>query len=403
MHRSLLFSLLLVGVSLPALAGSQLEGRFYLSKRTYSAGEPIFLIFEVENKGTQPVMIKTADPLNFCGGYEIEVEEAKSQQSSDCYGGVGGSCASSGEILKPSGRHVDRILLNKSYNLRQPGRYSLRVTHDLPYGPGDGDLGMLEPNGAHETFAAQLEIILESSEASELKPEFQKYLLGLQSSDARRRTEAAEVIADLAPTFLEGTISQMLDSKQLRYFAIRGLRNLGTPTAHNALLSFVKNSPPNQDAGEYQDAIRYLGEIGDSNDVPILLKVAQANPPDSYSSDVAIESAGKVGGDDAVPLLVADLTNPSIDVRQSAVRGLYATGSRNAVPVLIGLLRSTEERVSGTAEFGLQVLTHRSATEATSAANPAVTYTKWTQWWDTHRETASIYKRDQCGDIVPLE
>lgn len=406
MSRHLIFQLLLVSLSLPALAGSQLDGRFYLSKEKYPAGEPVFLVFEVENKGTQPVMIQTAEPLSFCGGYTIEVEGPKWQESIGsfgCYGGVGGSCASSDEVLKPGGRHIDRILLNQSYNLRRPGRYSLRVSHELPYGPGDGDLSMLYPGGIHETFDGQLEIVLESSEDSELKPEFQKYLLGLRSDDPRRRIEAANVIADLAPPFLEGTISQMLDSPDLKYFAVRGLRNLGTPTAHQALASFVKNSQPRQETGAYQDAIRYLGQIGDHNDLAMLLQVAHANPPDSYSREVAMESAGEVGGDDAVPLLVAELKDPSINVKQSAVRALYLTGSSNAVPVLIELLRSTEERVSGTAEFGLQVLTHRSATEPNSGMTPATTYAKWNRWWNTHRDSVTIFKYDQCGDVVPLE
>ena len=116
-----------------------------------------------------------------------------------------------------------------------------------------------------------------------------------------------------------------------------------------------------------------------------------------------MESAGKVGGDDAVPLLAAELKDRSIDVRQSAVRALSLTSSRNAVPVLIELLRSPEERVSGTAEFGLQVLTHRSATEPNSGAIPATTYAKWIRWWNSHRDSATIFKHDQCGDLVPLE
>jgi HEAT repeats len=393
-------------VSLPALAGSQLNGRFYLSKEEYAGGEPVFLIFELENKGTQPVMIHTADPLSFCGGYDIEVEGAKRQESFwsfGCYGGVGGSCISSAEVLKPGGRHIDRILLNQTYDLRRPGTYSLRVSHELPYGPGDGDLTMLYPGGAHETFDAQLEIVLEYSQDSELKPEFQKYLLGLRSDDPRRRTEAANVIANLAPPFLEATISQMLDSPDLKYFAVRGLRNLGTPTAHQALVSFVRSSQPKQETGAYQDAIRYLGQIGDRNDLDMLLLVARANPPDSSSRELAMESAGEVGGDDAVPLLVAELKDPSIDVKQAAVRALYLTGSTNAVPVLIELLRSAEVRVSDTAEFGLRVLTHRSATEPNSGVTPATTYAKWNRWWNTHRHSVTIFKYDQCGDVVPLE
>jgi hypothetical protein len=403
MFRSLIFQLLLVGLSLPALAGSQLVGRFYLSKEKYPTGEPVFLVFEVENKGTQAVMIKTADPLSFCGGYTIDLQGVQTQEPFGCYDGVGGSCASGGEVLKPGGKHVDRILLNQSYDLRRTGTYLLRVSHELPYGPGDGDLTKLYPGGTHETFDTQLEIVLEPSRDSELKPEFQKYLLDLQSGDPLRRIRAAKIIANLAPPFLEGTILRMIESPDLTLFAVRGLHNLGTPTAHQALVSFVKNTQPTQESGAYQEAIRYLGQIGDHNDLAVLLQVAHANPPDSYSRELSMESAGEVGGDDAVPLLVAELKDRSIDVKQSAVRALYLTGSRNAVPVLIELLLSPEERVSGTAEFGLQVLTHRSGEEPNSGVIPAPIYAKWTRWWNTYRDSATIFKYDQCGNAVPLD
>jgi HEAT repeat protein len=238
-------------------------------------------------------------------------------------------------------------------------------------------------------------------------PAIEKALATLDALEADHRKantlEAAEVIANLAPAFLERTILQMLDSPKLRYFAVRGLHNLGTPTAHQALVSFVKDSPPTQETGAYQDAIRYLGQIGDRNDLTVLLQVAHANAPDSYSRGVAMESAGEVGGDDAVPLLTTELKDRSLDVRQSAVRALYLTGSRNAVPVLIELLRSPEERVSGTAEFGLQVLTHRSAMEPSPGVTSPGNYAKWMRWWNTQGDSATIFKYDQCGDFLPLE
>jgi hypothetical protein len=338
-----------------------LEGHFYLSKEKYLAGEPVFLVFEVQNRGDHPVMMKTGNAWSFCGGYKIEVEGAKSLDSFGCHGGGGGSCGISHEVLKPGSRHIDRILLNESYDLRQAGNYSLHVSHELRYGPSDGDGIMPISDDTRERFDARLGIILEVSRDGELKPEFQRYLLELQSDDARQKNEAANVIANLAPTFMERTITHMLDAPNLRYFGVRGLRNLGTPTAHQALLSFVKNSPPTQVSGPHQDAIRYLGEIADLNDLPVLLQVAHENAPNSYCREVAMESAGRAGGADAVPLLVEELKNTSIEVRQAPVRALYLTGSRSAVPILIELLRLPNEQASGTAEFGLEVLTHRSA------------------------------------------
>lgn len=137
---------------------------------------------------------------------------------------------------------------------------------------------------------------------------------------------------------------------------MEGLRNLGTPSAHRALAEFVKNSPPTNVVGPYQEALRYLGEVGDAGDIPILLAAARANTPDSFSRMLAIESAGMAGGAAAVPSLGRELNDPSFDTKQAAVRALYLTGSRAAVPVLIGLLRSPEWRVSLTAESGLQLL-----------------------------------------------
>jgi HEAT repeat protein len=293
--------------------------------------------------------------------------------------------------------------VNRTYDLRRPGRYSVHVSHELPYGPGDGDLTTLRPDGLHQTFDADLEIVLEASSELELKAEFERYLKDLHASDWQRRRDAAEVIANVAPPFLEDTIIQMLDSPGLRPFAVRGLHTLGTPAGHQALVNFVREFPPTSSAGEYQDAIRYLGDIGNRGDIALLLQVAHRNATGSYSQETAIESAGKAGAADAVPLLMAELNDQSIEVQQSAVRALYLTGSRDAVPVLIELLLSPEERLSGTAEFGLQVLTHFTATSPRSALNPAASYSKWIRWWNANRGSTTIFKYDQCGSLAPIE
>jgi hypothetical protein len=401
MLKSLTCLAFLVCLTVPGLANSTLEGHFYLSKQKYLAGEPVFLMFEVQNKGDQPVMIKTGNPWSFCGGYKIEVQGAKSLDSLGCQAAGGGSCGISYEVLKAGSKHIDRILLNESYDLRQAGNYSLHVSHGLRYGASDEDGTLPFTDETRERFDWEMEIVLEASRDGELRPEFQKYMLELHSDDARQRNEAANVIANLAPIFMEREITHMLDMPNLRYFGVRGLRNLGTPSAHQALLAFVKNSPPTQVSGAYQDAIRYLGEIGDANDLPVLLQAAHENSPGSFSQEVAMESAGRAGCDDAVPLLVEELKNTSVEVRQAAVRALYLTRSRSAVPILIALLRSPDERVSGTAEFGLEVLTHHAARQTNSTA--AVSYWTWTQWWNIHRNKAEIFKYDQCGDVLPLD
>ena len=76
MRRHLAFLVVLLSFCIPAVGTSPLDGHFYLSKPTFSAGEPIFLIFVVKNIGNEPVTIKTAAPSGICSEYEIEVEGA---------------------------------------------------------------------------------------------------------------------------------------------------------------------------------------------------------------------------------------------------------------------------------------------------------------------------------------
>lgn len=404
-HRIANFLVLpLILAPLQCRCAAQLDGSFALSQATYLAGEPVFLSFTVKNVSKQAIKISAADPLSFCGNFHFEIAGVRDRQSMPCMGGgFGGSCLSSAIVLSPGKSHTDRILLNARFDLRTPGSYSLHVTHRLKYVPAGESLADLERSEAYQDFEFQEQILIQPSQADELTPDFVQYMHALDSADSNARFDAAEVIAYLAPKFMESAILKMLDTPSLQDYGVEGLRNLGTTSAHRALADFVTNSPPTDVVGPYQKALRYLGEIGDASDIPILLNVARANAPDSYNRGLAIESAGRAGGAEAVPSLVTELNDPSVDTQQATVRALYLTGSRAAVPVLIGLLRSPEWRVSQTAEFGLQVLTHRSGAKTYSMNPPPPdTYSKWVRWWRTDGQTATIFKSDQCGNILPL-
>ena len=80
-------------------SAAQLDGSFSLTKASYLAGEPVVLLFTVKNIGSQPVLVRTADPLSFCSGYQFNLKGARNREANGCGPvGPGGSCASSGAI-----------------------------------------------------------------------------------------------------------------------------------------------------------------------------------------------------------------------------------------------------------------------------------------------------------------
>ena len=398
--QPLTLAMIFASVLAPALAESKLDGHFYLSKSSYIAGEPVLLIFEVKNTGRKPVMIRTADTRSPCGGFGIEVEGARNRQPSGCYPITGAVCFSSSEVILPGKTHTDRVLINHFYDLRQPGRFALHVTHWLPYRIGPFKRAQRMSGESNAKLEARLEIAIDPADGKDLEPEFQEYAQKLDSKDWKEELAAAGVIAEMAPPYMEGAILHMLEVRQLLNYGIEGLKNLNTPTAHRALANVVRTAPPGLDLNL---AITYLGEIGDSGDIQLLLDVAHASAPGMYSRELALVSAAEAGGAEAVPVLSGELMDESNMNRQSAVRALYMTGSRDAVPVLIELLRVPDARLNKSAEFGLEVLTHRTAAERPESIPPEVRYIKWAHWWMTHGASATIYKYDQCGERLPLE
>lgn len=312
----------------------------------------------------------------------------------------GGSCLSGFVPLAPGKSRTGRVLLNTRYDLRQPGHYPLRVRYRASYAPTGKSIPVAALWG-HQTFEKQLEIGLAPSKPDQLKPVFAPYLHELDSTDWRKRQEAVDVISLLAPAFLESTILHMLYTPDMQGVGVEGARNLGTSSAHRALAEFVKGSPTKFPA-LYQMALRYLGEIGNSSDVPILLEAAH-KAPDSETRRVAMAAAGEAGGAAAVPALETELHDPSKDTRDDAEDALSFTGSRSAAPVLIQLLRSPDERISSFAEYGLERLTHLSGAKMDGFHPPPPdAYSKWIRWWMFDSQTATIFKRDQCGEIKPI-
>lgn len=398
-RRLLLGTLLAV---LPCPVAAQFAVHFSLSKSTFLAGEPVFVDLTVRNVSKEPLQLETADPLTFCSGYRFALQGARDRDARTCSGGFAGSCLSGFADLAPGKSLTVRVLLNARFDIRRPGRYPLTVSYRATYAPA----GKALPSAAltsHQDFEKHLEVVLVPSKPDQLKQEFAPYLKELDSSDWQKRQKAAKVIAYLAPAFMEPEILRMFRTPGMQILGVQGLRDLGTPSARRALTEFLRDSPPTNIPGLYQEALRDLGKIGNSSDVPILLKAAHASAPASYTREVAIDAAAAAGGAAAIPALEAELQEPSKQARLDAVEALPLTGSRPAVPILIRLLQSPDVRLSSFAEYGLESLTHlRGARLDGMHPPPPSAFSKWNQWWGSRGLTATIFKPDQCGEIHPI-
>jgi hypothetical protein len=78
------FFAVLLGSRLTSTAAVQLEGRLYLDKGQYLTRKPIYLHFDLNTNGTEPMQVVSGNRYSFCGGYRIEMSSDPSADSSSC-------------------------------------------------------------------------------------------------------------------------------------------------------------------------------------------------------------------------------------------------------------------------------------------------------------------------------
>jgi hypothetical protein len=384
---------------LAGAAAAQVEGRLYLDKTNYLVGEPVYLNFELTNKGNEPVLFSGGSSYSFCGGYEIDVSTGPPPNQS-CLGGEGGSCISSKWALAPGEIREDKVLVNFEHDLSKPGLYTVHASRTLPYDSPNESL----PNIADEPRVKieaefQIQVGIGSDEA--LVPMFQPFLADLSSSIEKRQIEAARVIGSLAPTFLEDTIVSMVNSPVTRPYALIGLRRLNTPRSRARLASFVQDTPDY--SYDKEQAIKDLSEMDDAKYFPLLLDEARKWEPNQARDYVL--AAARLGREAAMPYVVSLLGSSEPFSRGNALMALPETGSRQAVPLLIEALKDPDVDFGRLASLGLVQLTHRSPFEdgRISGESPSAEYRDWTRWWSMHSSDAAIYKPSECGPVEQLK
>jgi HEAT repeats len=389
-------------IVLPTIAsGQSLQGRFFTPKSTYLVGEPIFFTYKLANTGRKPVWIgsRLGDPC--FDQSPITVENASPARhrwktALDCGPiGIAGDCLSSEVEIKPGRMHSGLIYANHYYQLDQPGIYEIGI--DWNVSVSDGPIPSFSA-GKVELMGNIVIRVVQGSE-SELESVFQPVLRDLASTDFERRGQTLQAVTEQAQPFFEQTILDLSKNPGDVWAAIEGLYRINTPQTCSRLADLAEHGSEDGIRGQ---AMQALAATGDTGYLPLLFRLARTLK--GYEQGEAIESAGLLGGDKAVPFLLNFLHSPDPLVRGAAVVGLAGTASRNAVGPLIQETQDPGANVRQSASLALTQLTHRSASHGPSAAGagPGLTYQKWLNWWLTQGRNATIYGPTDCAEPQPL-
>lgn len=379
----------------PTAVLGQVTGRFYIEKDTFALGEPVFLYFEATNSGTDTQNVYKAYPYSFCSGYQIHVSSDLATDSS-CAGmaAAGGSCASSDAPLEPGKKVTERILLNYEHKIDSAGLYEIEAERNFSYAPGNEDFFTARNNSlevhAHLTFRVD-----ENAEWG--GTDLQSWVELLHSADSAKQREAGLTLASVAPKSLEDVLLGFADNSELRLWAPLAFHRLNTPRSLAGLAKMLDTTKPG--TYDHMKAADFLAKSGDPKWFPQLLGVAQKNPKiGNYVYDAA-----ESGGDQILPTLLSMLQSPDTEFTHPiAVSAFGYTGSRSAVPILLGLLRSSDSGDAQRALYGLRQLTHRDVGGDRWFDNPQSQYSVWVKWWNEEGARAPIYKATECGETRPL-
>ena len=357
--------------------GQALAGRFYPEKQTYFVGEPVFIDFEITNTGDQPAWIDPRMGEPCIEPDPIEVVGAKHHgfgwdTSFGCFGGVWGNCPGGAIELKPGAKHTAHIFLSAGFRLDHPGTYQVRARRSVPIYPS-GVIGAPR-TAATKDFSSDFQITLVQGSEEELKAAFQPYVEDASTPDQGDHWVAIWAIDEMAPAFLEDLVLRLADTPNRAN--PEALFRLNTPRSKQKLAELAEQS---NNGALQQGAIRALAKTRDRNYLPVLIRIAGKST--DGNRDFAIQGAG-LFGEDAIPFLVSMLSNPDVDARIAAARGLGLTGSRSAVSILIGALQNPDDEVHREVTQSLAELTHHSITKEPWNEPPSADeYRRWHNWW----------------------
>ena len=390
MSRQIVFGLLLLQGTL--MLAQELTVRLRPEKEEYEVGEPVFLVLDVVNAGSQTVRI--SDGVCWTS-VQFVVPDGSASRSVSLYGcagtGTAGSCLSGARDLRPGQQLNRRFLVEGSSRVESAGIYSAHVEHTTNIYAPDSFVTL----GSQKT-VSDIDVVVREGTEEHLVEAYRPLVLQVRSPDPAVRQLALTAITQNPPAFLEPLLLGVADDPHEAGAVIPGLARLGTRAAKDKLAELAR---PKNPESLTQPAIQALAERGDRAYCPVMLDLAQRSA--GYSKMIALRGAGYLCGEKAILLAVRLLNSPDQSLRYELAYALGNTHAREAVPILLDFLADKDVNVRRAAADALTTLTHRSQ-EAGIANVEAAAQTRrsWMAWWSGNGRDAKIYGPEDCATYL---
>lgn len=380
------------------------------SQPEYLVGEPVFVVVEMTNVGTEPVgywICESDTHLTVPNG-----RRKRNPNLHGCFAGEGGGsgCGVYDPPTLASGKSVSFRYLLKGYRL-ESGEYDLHATGKagagwyFGWGRNESSVSNRKQSDPVEgaVFDVWLKLNVREGTEDELRERYVPYVEQAKYANLMVRTfrEARAAIAEMAPPFLEKTILSFADQQETANLAAEGLGQIPTTASRADLIALFNKSADLRLRGSL---LKALAGIATDAEMPFFASLlpGHSSALDDDLRRTAALGIGKIGGENAVKMLTSAFPGAGAGVREAMVEALGNTRSAAAVPVLIGMY--ADETVQNDVCGALSTLTHRTWCDGT-APTPADAQVRWWQWWGAHQSGLTLYDTDQCVDLrelVPL-
>lgn len=403
----------LLAVAICLLAGpawAQVRVQVRTEKPQFLAGEPIFVLVQVQNVGIEQVAYEGASsepPV------ELSVRDGGRKVTNGltaCEGGIphprAHGVVDHPRMLQPGKSTTFRHLL-RGYRLT-PGNYELRVsgTVDVAWRPPYPQVNAPPPptykrsvtepvDGAAIDRALPLTIVAASDE--ELRAAYVPHVAAAAETVTGGH-DAVNAILEMAPAFLEPEIRNLVSQRgrqpAFAEAAAEALAEIDTPSSRAELIDWFDRSDNLQVRSFIVRAVATARHPDNLAFLTSLLPGRSTEIDNGIRRDAAL-GIGMIGGEAAVSALRDAPLSPDPLVAGAVLRALGSTHSKSAIPILLERVDDRKGHVSNDVCRALMTLTHQ---QWCAGLGLAETQEKWRTWWAANAKDLRVYGPNDCAN-----